>query len=174
MTPDAIVAHVTRLLPGATAAPADLVRGQAVVLVPREGILAGLRRLRDDPDLSFDLLSDLTCVDYLGREPRFEIVYQLSSLAWRHRLRLKVPVPGHDPTVASVTPLWRAADWAEREVYDLFGITFTGHPDLRRILLYPEFEGHPLRKDYPVDRRHPLVPERDPIVQPWLPRREGR
>lgn len=174
MTPEALVALATRLVPGASAPPSDLVRGQAVVSVPRERILDALRRLRDDPDLSFDLLSDLTCVDYLGRTPRFEVVYQLNSLVWFHRLRVKVPVPEEDPTLPSATGLWRAADWAEREVYDLFGIVFTGHPDLRRLLLYPEFEGHPLRKDYPVDRRHPLVPERDPIARPWFPRREGR
>ncbi len=174
MTPEALVAHASRLIPGASPLPAHLVRGQAVITVPREGILAALRALREEPDLSLNMLSDLSAVDYLGRTPRFEVVYQLNSLVWRHRLRVKVPVPEDDPTVPSATAIWRAADWAEREVYDLFGIVFTGHPDLRRILLYPEFVGHPLRKDYPVDRRHPLVPERDPIAQPWLPRREGR
>jgi NADH-quinone oxidoreductase subunit C len=174
MTPDALVTHLTGMLPGATPAAADLVRGQAVIVLPRDGMLDAFRRLRDDADLAFDFLTDLTCVDYNGREPRFEVIYQLTSLRHRHRLRVKVPVSESSAAVPSVAALWRSANWAEREVYDLFGITFTGHPDLRRILMYPEFEGHPLRKDYPLDRRQPLVPERDPIVQPWHPRREGR
>lgn len=168
------MARVTALVPSAEAAPADLARGQAVVSVPRGRALEALRVLRDDPELAFDVLADLTAVDYLGREPRFEVVYQLNSLARRHRVRVKVGVPGDDPTIASAAPLWNAALWAEREVWDLFGIRFAGHPDLRRILMYPEFEGHPLRKDYPVNKRQPLVPERDPIRRPWHPGREER
>jgi NADH-quinone oxidoreductase subunit C len=131
-----------------------------------------LRGLRDDAATRFDRLTDLTAVDYLGRSPRFEVVYQLHSLAHRHRLRVKTGVPEDDATVPTVSGLWTAALWAEREVFDLFGIRFDGHPDLRRILLYPEFVGHPLRKDYELGRRHPLVPERDPIARPWFPRRE--
>ncbi len=168
------MARVAGLLPSAMPAPADEVRRQAVVIVPRAGVLEALRALRDDPELSFDMLADLTAVDYLGREPRYEVVYQLNSLGRGHRLRVKAGVPGDDARIASATPVWNAALWAEREVWDLFGIRFDGHPDLRRILMYPEFEGHPLRKDYPVDRRQPLVPERDPIRQPWFPRHEGR
>jgi NADH-quinone oxidoreductase subunit C len=174
MTPEDLMARVATLVPAAHPAPPELVRGQAVVGVPREQILDALRTFRDDPVLALDALADLTAVDYLGREPRFEVVYLLNSLTHHHRLRVKAMLPGDDPSIASATPLWNAALWAEREVWDLFGIRFAGHPDLRRILMYPEFEGHPLRKDYPVNKRQPLVPERDPIRQPWYPRQDGR
>jgi len=174
MTPEHVLARVATILPSASPAPPELVRGQAVITVPRETVFDALSTLRDDPELAFDMLTDLTAVDYLPRDPRFEVVYQLNSLAHHHRLRVKAGVPGDDPQIASATPLWNAALWAEREVWDMFGIHFAGHPDLRRILMYPEFEGHPLRKDYPVNKRQPLVPERDPIRQPWFPRQEGR
>jgi NADH-quinone oxidoreductase subunit C len=174
MTPEEVMGRVATLLPAAQPTPADQTRGAAVVVVAREGVLDALRTLRDDAQLGLVALSDLTAVDYLGREPRFEVVYELNSLTHHHRLRVKAPVPGDDPTIASATPLWNAALWAEREVWDLFGIRFIGHPDLRRILMYPEFEGHPLRKDYPVNRRQPLVPERDPVREPWYPRADGR
>ena len=88
---------------------------------------------------------------------RFEVVYHFYSFTKHHRLRLKVPVSAQDPTVPSVTGLWKSANWFEREVWDLFGIRFTGHPNLKRILMYEPFEGHPLRKDYPVDKRQPLL-----------------
>lgn len=170
MTAPTLVERVLRLLPGATAVPADHVRGDAVVMLERALVLDGLRALRDHAETRFEMLSDLTVVDYLGREPRFEVVYQLYSLTWNHRLRVKVPVPEDDPVVPSAVGVWPAANWAEREAFDLFGIRFAGHPDLRRILMYPEFTAHPLRKDYPVARREPLVPERDPIKNPWPPR----
>jgi NADH-quinone oxidoreductase subunit C len=141
--------------------------GDATVIVAREDAPVVFRALRDDPRFAFELLVDVTAVDYRGRAPRFEVVYHLCSLARNHRLRVKVPVGEDDPTVPSLVALWKGANWLEREVWDMFGIRFAGHPDLRRILMYPEFEGHPLRKDYPVDRRQPLVPERDPIDQPW-------
>ena len=156
MTPENVLARVATLLPSAVAA------------------LDALGTLRDDPELAFDMLADLTAVDYLPREPRFEVIYQLNSLTHHHRLRVKACVPGDDPQIASASSLWNSALWAEREAWDLFGIRFAGHPDLRRILMYPEFEGHPLRKDYPVNKRQPLVPERDPIRQPWFPRQGGR
>jgi len=174
MTPDAVLARVHTLLPTAVSAAPELARGQAVVTLPREGMVEALRTLRTDPELDLSLLSDVTVVDYRGRTPRFEVVYQLNSLAKRHRLRVKVGVPEDDTTIPSATAVWRSANWGEREAYDMFGIRFEGHPDLRRILLYPEFEGHPLRKDYPLNLRHPLVPERDPIATPWHPRTEGR
>ena len=100
-------------------------------------------------------------------------MYQLYSISLNHRLRVKVPVPADDPAVATASTLWKSANWAEREAWDMFGIRFEGHPDLRRILMYPEFQGHPLRKDYPVNQRQPLVPERDPIARPWYPGRNG-
>ncbi|MBI3324518.1 MAG: NADH-quinone oxidoreductase subunit C [Candidatus Omnitrophica bacterium] len=93
----------------------------------------------------------------VGQEHRFEVVYHFYSLARNHRVRVKVPVPASDPVVDSVAGLWKSADWFEREAWDMFGVRFAGHPDLRRILMYKEFEGHPLRKDYPVNRRQPLI-----------------
>ncbi|MBW2240766.1 MAG: NADH-quinone oxidoreductase subunit C [Deltaproteobacteria bacterium] len=118
--------------------------------------------LRDESALAFDMLTDLTCVDFLGSEPlgsetRFEMVYHLYSVARNHRLRIKAYPVGEPPTIASLTGLWASADWMEREVFDLYGIEFDDHPDLRRILLYEGFEGHPLRKDYPKTRRQPLI-----------------
>jgi NADH-quinone oxidoreductase subunit C len=115
--------------------------------------------LRDDPVTSFEMLTDLTAVDYLGvKEPRFEVVYHLYSLSKNHRLRLKIEVEEEDPRVPSVIRVWKAANWMEREAWDLYGIVFEGHPDLRRILLYPEFIGHPLRKDYDMEARQPRIP----------------
>jgi NADH-quinone oxidoreductase subunit C len=109
----------------------------------------------------YDFLVDLTAVDYLGREPRFEVVYHLRSMKSGARLRIKVQLSqaeeGPAPEVPSVVSIWTIANWQEREVWDMFGIKFTGHPDLRRILMYEEFVGHPLRKDYPKEKRQPLI-----------------
>jgi NADH-quinone oxidoreductase subunit C len=132
-------------------------RGDATAIVPREKLLDVCRWLRDDPDLRFDMLMDVTAVDYLGRKPRFEVVYHFYSLPRNHRFRLKVPLEEGDPKLPSVVPLWSGANWLERETYDMYGIVFEGHPALRRIYLYEEFQGHPLRKDYPKERRQPLV-----------------
>ena len=107
--------------------------------------------------LGFAMLTDLTCVDYLGDEPRFEVVAHIYNLTTKARLRLKARVPEEKPEIASLFPIWPAANWLEREAYDLYGVKFTGHPDLRRILMYDEFVGHPLRKDYPKEKRQPLV-----------------
>ncbi len=173
LSQDEVLARVLELVPGTTPAPRELVRGQAVVMVERERLLAALRTLREHAELRFDVLVDLTAVDYLGRTPRFEVVYQLRSLEKNHQVRMKVGVPEADPIVPTASAIWKSALWAEREVWDLFGIRFAQHPDLRRILMYPEFVGHPLRKDYPLNERQPLVPERDPIAQPWFPRIGG-
>jgi len=100
--------------------------------------------------MAFDFLIDLCGVDYLPREPRFQVVYHLCSTRTRLRLRLKASLPGTDPKIASVFSVWKSADWMEREAFDMYGITFAGHPDLRRILLTPEWQGYPLRKDYPL------------------------
>ncbi len=135
--------------------------GDATAVVARERIVDVLRFLRDDPQLDFDMLTDLTAVDYLPRDPRFEVVYHLYSVTVNHRVRIKVRVPERDAQVDSVLELYQSADWMEREVWDLYGIRFANHPDLRRILLYEEFEGHPLRKDYPKERRQPLVGPRN-------------
>ena len=150
---------------------AESIRSEDVITVSREAALDVLRALRDEPDFGFDFLIDLTAVDWLGREPRFEVVYQLKSLTRNHRLRVKVPVPGSDAWAGSAVELWKAADWLERECYDMFGIVFREHPDLRRILMYDTFVGHPLRKDYPADRRQPIVDEVDPVAAPRPPSR---
>jgi NADH-quinone oxidoreductase subunit C len=160
-----ILARLTeRLGPSLRQAHAPL--GHATVLVDRAALPEVLRRCRDDADLRFDMLMDLTAVDYLtypGREdvPRFEVVYHLYSVPHNHRLRVKAGVDEDDPVVPSAVPLWPIANWFEREVWDMFGIRFEGHPDLRRILLYEQFVGHPLRKDYPVNRRQPLIGPRN-------------
>jgi NADH-quinone oxidoreductase subunit C len=174
LTPDALLARVATLVPAAQPFPRDAARGEAVVVVPRESVAAALATLRDHHELRFEQLSDLTAVDYLGRTPRFEVVYQLYSITLNHRLRVKVPVSEDDAVLPTATHLWKSANWAERETYDMFGFRFDGHPDLRRILMYPEFQGYPLRKDYPLNLRQPLVPERDPIARPWYPRTGAR
>jgi len=137
-------------------------RGDHTAVVARERLVEVLRCCRDDGRLAFDMLMDLTAVDYSkfsGREdgPRFEVVYHLYSVRHNHRLRLKTRVVEDDAVVPTAVGLWPIANWLEREVWDMFGIRFEGHPDLRRLLLYEEFVGHPLRKDYPINRRQPLV-----------------
>ena len=141
--------------------------GNDTIVIDRTDALAVLRQLKESPDLSFNLLIDITGVDFFGKEPRFEVVYHLYSLTHNRRLRIKVPLPEDDAQTPSASALWKSANWLEREVWDMFGIAFTDHPDLRRILMYEEFRGHPLRKDYPVNKRQPLVEERDPITNPW-------
>ena len=107
--------------------------------------------LRDDAGCAFNFLSDITCVDWYPAEPRFEVVYHLLSISKKERVRLKVRLDSAGPVVESLTPLWPGANYFEREVFDLFGIRFTGHPYLRRLLMPEDWEGHPLRKDYPVE-----------------------
>ena len=111
--------------------------------------------------VGFNFLVDVTAVDYFGRDLRFEVVYHLRAMQTGSRLRITVQVgeieDGPAPAVPSVTDLWPSANWAEREVYDMYGVKFTGHPDLRRILMYEEFIGYPLRKDYPKEKRQPLI-----------------
>jgi NADH-quinone oxidoreductase subunit C len=125
-------------------------RGQRAIVVAPERIVDACHLLKTDRDLQFDQLVDITAVDYLGREPRYDVVYHLLSHIRRVRVRLKAPVSDAAPRLASVTGVWRAANFAEREVFDLFGIQFDGHPDLRRILLPEHWEGYPLRRDHPV------------------------
>jgi NADH-quinone oxidoreductase subunit C len=128
-----------------------LARGEVTVTVDREDLLEAVRYLRDEPDLAFGFLSDLSCTDWPGREPRIWMAYHLASLFdHKHRVRVKVGLPPDDLRVPSVTSLHPSADWHEREVYDFFGVDFEGHPDLRRIELPEEWEGHPLRKDEPL------------------------
>jgi NADH-quinone oxidoreductase subunit C len=113
--------------------------------------------LRNDAVTAMEMMIDLTAVDRFGNEPRFDVVMHLYSVSKKHRVRLYGGVPEEDPTIETVVPIWPGANWFEREAFDLYGVRFTGHPDLRRILMYPEFVGHPLRKDYPKEKRQPLV-----------------
>lgn len=135
--------------------------GQDTVIVTRSALLELASFLKTDPELNFNVLMDVTAVDYFKRKPRFEVVYHFFSLSNKLRLRVKVPVGEQNPEVDTLSSLWSSADWYEREVFDMFGIRFRGHPDLRRILMYPEFQGHPLRKDYPIAKRQPLVGAKD-------------
>ena len=184
-------------------------RGDDRIHIARENIVEVCRILRDTPELSFDLLLDVTAIDYLGQpddfrmklevwdqnraamrripqyrhrivppprgsEPRFAVVYHMISTRHLHRLRIKCRVPEDAPKISSVTSIWRGANWLEREAYDLYGIVFDGHPDLRRIYLYDEFQGHPLRKDYGKWDEQPIQPligpgahlPRRPVIRP--------
>lgn len=135
--------------------------GDATVLVDAGHVVDVLRFLRDDADCEFEMLTDLCAVDYLGETPRFEVVYHLYSVTRNHRLRIKARVAEDPCEIATACDVWPSANWMEREVWDLYGIRFVGHPNLKRLLLYEEFEGHPLRKDYPKEKRQPLVGPRN-------------
>ena len=148
----AVPACVTALqaaLPGAVERVSYWV-GDWTVVVPASRLLEAGRFLRDSPEALLDYCSDLTAIDWPARAERFDLVYCLYSTHYRHRLRIKVRSAGVDP-VPSVTGIWPGANWLEREVFDLFGVTFAGHPDLRRILLPDDWQGHPERKDYPLE-----------------------
>ncbi len=155
--------------------------GDEIAWIKRENLVEVARWLKDDPAMAFDSPVFVTAIDWLdwhpaGRppseawtedKPRFTVCYQLRSLAHRHRIRLEIEVPEHDARVASLAELWPAFNWQEREAFDMYGIRFDGHPDLRRIYLYEEFVGYPLRKDYPKEKRQPLVRRDDlPVAVP--------
>ncbi len=129
--------------------------GDRTLIVDGARIFEIIKFLKEEQGYNF--LTDLTAVDYLPRNPRFEIVYHLKNFESRDRLRVKVQTNDLNPELKSITPLWPIANWLEREVFDMMGVRFTGHPDLRRILLYEGFEGHPLRKDYPLRLRQPRL-----------------
>jgi NADH-quinone oxidoreductase subunit C len=154
--------------------------GDDVAVVKREKLVDIASYLRDDPAMAMNMACYCTCVDYLGLEvltvrptsplavpsvpatpvadrPRFAMVYELRSLTHGHRVRLKVALDENDLKVPTLSGLWPAFNWLERESYDMYGVAFDGHTDLRRLLMYDEFIGHPLRKDYPKERRQPLV-----------------
>ena len=135
--------------------------GQDTAIISKSGIVEIARFLKEDEKLKFNMLADLTAVDYWKEKPRFEVVYHFLSMENKLRLRLKARVEESDCELPSLSGLWPGANWYEREVFDMFGIRFTGHPDLKRILMYPDFEGHPLRKDYPKTRHQPLVEYRE-------------
>jgi NADH-quinone oxidoreductase subunit C len=126
-------------------------RDEMSITVDRAQIREACALLRDDKQVPFNYLSDVTCVDWYPSEPRFEVIYHLLSIPKKERVRLKVRLDGASPVVESITSVWPGANYFEREVFDLFGIRFTGHPYLRRILMPEDWEGHPLRKDYPVE-----------------------
>lgn len=140
--------------------------GEVTVRIARETVNDFFQLLKLDSDLKFNMLLSVTALDWLdARDARFEVVYHLLSLSNLYRLRVKVDIFEEDATIDSVVPLWSSANFMEREVWDMFGIRFKGHPDLRRILMYEEFEGFPLRKDYPVQGKQPRIPLLNPEVR---------
>ncbi len=150
MEPPALIARLQELLPDAGIEAAPSIDLQTTCYVSSAQLLAVLAALRDRPEFSCAFLAELTATDYWPREPRFEVTYIVVSIEHRVRVRVKVRVEGALPRLATATGLWPAANWLEREVWDLFGIEFAGHPDLRRLLMPEDWEGHPLRKDAPV------------------------
>jgi NADH-quinone oxidoreductase subunit C len=154
--------------------------GDEIAWVKREQLVEVAKWLRDDPNMQFDSPVFCTCTDWLDwkpvnrplaehwteGKPRFTVCYQLRSVAHKHRIRLEVELPEADAHCPSLAALWPAFDWQERETFDMYGIRFDGHPDLRRIYLYEEFVGYPLRKDYPKEKRQPLVRRDDLPINP--------
>ena len=149
-------------LPAGSFEVAPAADGMPTIYVSRERLVETMGALRDTPELGFGFLVDIIGVDYYPREPRYEVVYLLGSLgipgygAEARRLRVKVRVPGENPSVPTLRGVWKAADWSERELWDMLGIRVDGHPDLRRILMPEDWEGHPMRKDYPVQIKQPV------------------
>jgi NADH-quinone oxidoreductase subunit C len=162
----ALIALLQQAAPGAAIEPAPGVDLHTTFYVSRDHVLDVARLLRDTPELRFAFLAELTAVDVWPREPRFEVVYVLVSIEHRLRLRMKVRLHGSDARLPTVTGIWPAANWLEREVWDLFGIVFDDHPDPRRLLMPEDWEGFPLRKDSPVQiRRPPHVAEALQVTQ---------
>ncbi len=153
MGPQGLIEAIAAEFPGETGEAS--VDGNDVGLIVRPGSLLAVARFLLGPPHSFRMLLDLTCVDFRASGGGFEMVYHLNCLAPPRRARLRVRLPEGNPSVDSLTGLWKNADWLEREVYDMFGVAFNGHPNLKRILMYEGFEGFPLRKDYPLRRRQP-------------------
>lgn len=135
--------------------------GQGIITVKPRTLHDLLRFCKEDPRFKMNMLLDVVAVDFLGQTPRFEVIYLLYSVELKHRIRVKVRV-AEDEELSTAVDLWLSADWAEREVWDMFGIRFKGHPNLKRILMFEGFEGHPLRRDYPVNRRQ-KIPEIEEI-----------
>ncbi len=155
-------------IPGTTL---SLYLGDWTVIVPAANVIEAAMHLRDAPEASFDYLSDLTATDWPPRtDARFDVIYCLYSTRHRHRVRMKVRV-GEVQPLRSVTPVWTAANWLEREVYDMFGVNFTGHPDRRRILMPEDWQGFPQRKDYPLEGPGELLMENP---QDWLKLRQAK
>ncbi len=132
--------------------------GDETILVKKESLFEILKFAKENENLKFDSMMDICGVDYLGQTPRFEVVYHLYSISLNHRIRVKVRVSEEDCVIPSVISLWKSADWFERETWEMFGVKFEGHPELKPLLLFEGFEGHPLRKDYPIEKRQ-KIPE---------------
>lgn len=148
---------LTQHLPAGTFEPAQAADGMPTIYIPREALVETMRALRDTRELGFRFLADVCGVDYIPREPRFEVIYLLANVTDApKRLRVKVRVPGDDARLPTLIGLWEAADWPERELWDMFGIRIDGHPDLRRLLMPEDWEGHPGRRDYPVQIKMPV------------------
>jgi NADH-quinone oxidoreductase subunit C len=145
------IVHKLRVWDEEAIADVSQFRGELTIVLPREHLRRATEYLQAERGLQFDFLSDISAVDRFPIEPRFEVNYHLLSISLRQTLRLRVWISGQDPLLPTVTPVWPTADWHEREVFDLFGIRFQGHTDLHRILMPDDWEGHPLRKDYPVE-----------------------
>jgi len=133
--------------------------GDATVAIDRD-FLIDLSKFLMKESYAYTMLLDMTCVDYLGDDLRFEMVYHLFSITNNDRVRIKVRLSEKDLKIDSLTPLWKNANWLEREIFDMFGVHFEGHPYLERLFMYDGFEGHPLRKDYPLRKRQPMIPMR--------------
>jgi len=168
-TPPAFIATLQAALAGSVSQISYWV-GDWTLIVPLARLLEVARHLREAPDAAFDMCSDVTASDWPPRAERFDVIYCLYSTRHRHRVRVKVKAAENQP-VPSVTGIWRSADWLEREVFDMFGVNFTGHPDRRRILMPDDWQGHPQRKDYPLEGPGELLME-NPID--WLKLRQSR
>jgi NADH-quinone oxidoreductase subunit C len=153
MDAETLVATLQAAVPGVQIESAPTIDLQTTIYASRDQVPALARALRDRPEFAFTFLAELTAVDFWPKEPRYEVVYVLVSMANRLRLRMKVRLAADDPHVATVSDVWPAANWLEREVWDLFGIAFDGHPDPRRLLMPEDWQGFPLRKDHPVQIR---------------------
>ena len=156
MDNEAIVTLIKTNFPEAVI-DSSIFRNELTLTIKKESITKIARFLKENRELGFDFLSDLCGVDRVETDGVFEVVYHLYSIYKNHRLRLKVSIPSNEPRISTVTDVWKTANWHEREAYDMFGIKFDDHPDLRKILTPDDFEGHPLRKDYPVDGRQPAT-----------------
>jgi NADH-quinone oxidoreductase subunit C len=155
----AVIDALVQRFPDAVYDPYEGVGGDDCAFVKKERIAEVCRFLKQDR--GFDMAPYITAVDYLGQDPRFEVVYNLYATQANERVRLRVKVPESDCAIPTVTGVWRGADWFERYCLDMYGIRIVGHPDPRRLLMYEEFVGHPLRKDYPLRGRQPLIAERE-------------
>ena len=133
--------------------------GDEIVVIQKDALHDVMGFLIKEP-YAFTMLLDLTCVDFMGEDLRFEMVYHLFSIKNNQRIRIKCRLSEEDPVIDTLTVFWKNANWLEREVFDMFGVRFQDHPDLRRLFMYEGFEGHPLRKDYPLRKQQPIVPER--------------